>query len=204
MTTRTRGRPSKFSPAIRKKILACLRAGSTVKATCDSVGVGVSTYFEWLEIGRAHLSGTSHARMPRKVAERDDYAEFAEATTRATANGLVHAAAAFRRGMNASQGVSTITETIEETRLDKEGKPYAYRKMVVRETVEHVPGDWRAAMEYLARRDPENWARTNPQKHEHSGEVGLSWKDVIKAAEEYDAERGDDVPRAKGDWTDRE
>ncbi len=174
MTTATKGpgRTSKFTPEIRRKILARLRAGATVKATCDSVGIGQSTYFEWLEIGRAYTGGLPHDRMPRKTVDRQAYAEFVEATTRAAAGGLIRATVAFRRGMNPSKNTSVTTETFEETRLDKEGKPYLYRKTVTREFIEHVPGDWRAAMEYLARRDPDNWARVAPQRHEHTGENG--------------------------------
>jgi phage terminase small subunit len=37
---------------------------------------------------------------------------------------------------------------------------------------------------------------------EHGGEVGLSWKDVIKAAQEHDANRDDGSPRPKSDWSD--
>lgn len=56
--------------------------------------------------------------------------------------------------------------------MDKAGKPYTYRKTVTKRTVAHMPGDWRAAAEYLARRDPDNWARTAPQKLEHTGANG--------------------------------
>ncbi len=42
------------------------------------------------------------------------------------------------------------------------------------------------------------------EKTEHLGDIGLSWKDVIKAAQDHDAERDSDTPRAKGDWSDRE
>lgn len=41
-------------------------------------------------------------------------------------------------------------------------------------------------------------------KMEHMGDVGLSWKDVIKAAQDHDAERDSDTPRAKSDWSDSE
>lgn len=176
------GRPSKFTPETRKAILERLSAGSTIKATCDSVGVGVSTYMEWLEIGRAHLNDEPHDRMPRLIAEREAFAEFVEATTRAAADGMIRAAIAFRQGMNPSESVANTTETFEETRLDKDGKPYIYRKTVAKRTVTTTPGDWRAAMEYLARRDPENWARTNPQKVEHSGTVTMTWAQMLEEA----------------------
>ncbi len=120
--------------------------------------------------------------MPRLVEDRQEYADFVEATTRAQADGLIRAAVAFRQGMNPSESVATATETFEETRLDKKGKPYTYRKTVTKRTVTQTPGDWRAAMEYLARRDPENWARVNPQKIEHSGSVNMTWAQMLEEA----------------------
>jgi hypothetical protein len=177
-------RPTKFTPDVREKILARLAAGSTIRTTCDSVGVGESTYFEWVEIGNAYINEQPHERMPEDEAEKQAFAEFAEASTRAVADGLIQAAIAFRQGMNPSKSTSDTTETLEETRLDKEGKPYTYRKTITKRTTTQTPGDWRAAMEYLARRDPENWARVNPQKVEHSGTVSLTWEQMLKQASE--------------------
>lgn len=165
-------RPTKLNADVQQKIVERLQAGSTIKATCDSVGLGVSTFYQWVEIGEAYLADLDHARMPRLIAEREAYAEFAEATTRAQADGLIQAAVRFRQGMNPYDTESVTTETFEETRLDKEGKPYTYRKAITKRTVAHFPGDWRAAAEYLARRDPENWARQAPQKLEHTGANG--------------------------------
>jgi hypothetical protein len=167
-----KGRPSKFTPETRKAILERLAAGSTIKATCDSVGVGVSVYHLWIEIGNAIQNGEGHKNAPTDEASRQDYLDFLEATTRASAEGLIRAAIAFRQGMNPSESVSNTTETLQETRLDKNGKPYTYTKTITKRTVTQTPGDWRAAMEYLARRDPENWARVNPQKVEVTGKDG--------------------------------
>jgi transposase-like protein len=166
------GRPSKFTPETRATILECLQSGATIKATCDSVGIAESTYFGWVDIGRAHINGEPHPHMPKTLEKRQAFSDFLEAVTRAQAEGLIHATIAFRQGMNPSETVSSTTETLEETRLDKEGKPYTYLKTVTRHTITRIPGDWRAAMEYLARRDPDNWARTAPQKVEHTGENG--------------------------------
>lgn len=175
------GRPAgrtRFTPELRQKIIERLQAGATIKATCESVGLGTSTYYEWLDIGRAHLSGETHYRMPRNLVERQDLADFAEATTRAIADAFIHASIAFKQGMSPSKTVATTSETTEETRVNpKTGELYTYRKTINRTTTTQAPGDWRAAMEYLARRDPEEWARTNPQKVEYSGEVHITYED---------------------------
>ena len=183
-------RPSKLTPDMQSKIITRLSAGSTIKATCDSVGIGVSTFYQWLEIGNAHLDGVPHDRMPRLIAERDAYAEFAESATRAQADGMIQAAIRFREGMNPSESEAVTTETQVETRLrkvkNKDGsiveEPYEYKKTITRKTVTHNPGDWRAAMEYLARRDPANWA--NAQKHTGADGKDIAikhtWENMIK------------------------
>jgi transposase-like protein len=165
-------RPTKLTPDVQQKIIERLQAGSTIKATCDSVGIAESSFYLWVAIGEAHAKGETHANMPRKITERDTYSEFSEAVTRAQADGLIQAAVRFRQGMNPYDQEAVTTEVFEETRLDKNGNPYTYRKSVVKKTITHMPGDWRAAAEYLARRDPENWARQAPQKMEHTGANG--------------------------------
>lgn len=158
------GRPSKFTPEVRRLIVDRLQAGATIAATCDNVNISHQTFLNWLERGRKATSG--------------EYFDFLEAVTRAQSQGLVHAAAAFRQGMNPSESVAVTTEAIEETRINpKTGEAYTYRKSITRRTVTQMPGDWRAAMEYLARRDPDNWARSTPQKIEHSGKVEITWQD---------------------------
>lgn len=157
-------RPTKLTPELQKDILDRLRAGSTIKSTCDSVGIGESTYYQWVDIGNAYLDGQDHDRMPRLVKDREAFAEFAEEATRAQAEGMITAAIRFKQGMEPSESVSETTKTMTETRLDKNGTPYEYTKRETTRTITKHPGDWRAAMEYLARRDPDNWAR---QKIQH-------------------------------------
>jgi hypothetical protein len=178
---------------MQAKIIERLAAGSTIKTTCDSVGIGETTYYQWIAVGNAHLDGLPHEKMPRAIVDRDALAKFAEEATRAIANGMITAAIRFKEGMNPSESESVTTETSVETRLRKVKKdgaiieePYEYRKTVTRKTVTHNPGDWRAAMEYLARRDPENWARTAPQRTEIANAPGetlrhtVTWEDMIK------------------------
>lgn len=180
-------RPTKLTPDMQEEIVRRLRAGATIKATCDSVGIGTTTYYLWHEIGNAHLDKQPHDRMPRKVADREIYVAFVDATTRAQADGLIQAAIAFRTGMNPSQQVSNTTETVTETKLrtvkHKDGTveqvPYEQTKTINKRTTADMPGDWRAAMEYLARRDPDNWARQKIS-HEHTGKDGEDLKIIFK------------------------
>jgi len=183
------GRKTKLNPQIQEAIVTRLKTGATIKATCDSVGLGETTYHQWVAVGNAYLEGEKHAKMPRLVVEREALAEFAEQTTRARSDGMIHAAARFREGMNPSESVTEHTETTTETRLRTvkredgatEQVPYEHIKETTKRIVSHQPGDWRAAMEYLARRDPAEWAR---QKLEIKVET---WQDEyikhIKAGE---------------------
>jgi hypothetical protein len=168
---RLNGRSSKFTPELRQKIIDRLQAGATIKTTCESVGIGHATYHLWIDIGNSLIRGEVHPRLPRKT-DAQDFIDFVDNTTRAIADGLIHATVAFKRGMNPSESVSNTSETVEETKVNpKTGELYTYRKTINRRTVTSMPGDWRAAMEYLARRDPDEWARAVAQKIEHSGTI---------------------------------
>ena len=172
-------RPTKLTPDLQEDILRALRAGATIESTCDSVGIGVSTFYMWVAVGEAYRDKQPHDKMPRKIKDREALSEFSEQVTRAKANGLIHATVRFREGMNPSQTVSNITETVTETRLrtvkkpdgSTEQVPYEHTKTTNRRMITDSPGDWRAAMEYLARRDPEHWARQTIH-HEHTGKDG--------------------------------
>jgi hypothetical protein len=163
-------RPTKLDTDLQEKIVTRLSAGATIQATCDSVGIKKQTFYNWMKRGEKEKEG--------------EFFDFFDAATRAIADGLITATIRFREGMNPSQQEAVTTETSIETRLRKvkttDGKiveePYEYKKTVTRKTVTHVPGDWRAAMEYLARRDPENWARQAPQKHEVAGDLTIILK----------------------------
>jgi hypothetical protein len=174
-------RPTKLTPDMQHMIITRLSAGSPIETTCDSVGIHKDTFYQWLLKGEA-------GKAP--------YADFADAVARAKADGLIQAAIRFREGMNPSDVEAVTTETSVETRLRKvkmkDGsiveEPYEYKKTVTRKTVTHAPGDWRAAMEYLARRDPKHWA--NVQKNEHMGKDGgkiqFEWSQVMQVLTDDD------------------
>jgi hypothetical protein len=85
--------------------------------------------------------------------------------------------------MNPADIVTEHTETTTETRLrtikredgSTEQIPYEHTKETVKRIVSHQPGDWRAAMEYLARRDPAKWARQKVDI-DHGGKLTIEVK----------------------------
>lgn len=79
------GRKLTLTEDLKINICRILEDGTTVKDACAIVGIGQSTYFEWVAIGNAYRNGENHERMPKRIADREMFAEFAEATTRARA-----------------------------------------------------------------------------------------------------------------------
>lgn len=51
------GRPTKFTPEVREKILAAIRAGNYAGVAADYAGVGETTFYRWLQKGREAKSG---------------------------------------------------------------------------------------------------------------------------------------------------
>jgi hypothetical protein len=137
------GRKSKLTDDRQRKIVGLLEKGATDKDACTSVGIDESTFYLWLKDGKEQKS-------PEKI-------EFLEAVTRARAKVNVLATNTLRLGMLPTELETETTETITETRLKKDGTLYEYQKTTTRKSVATQPGDWRAAVEWLKRRDPEHW-----------------------------------------------
>ncbi len=137
------GRQSKLTAKRKATIIELLSKGATDKDVCASVGIDESTFYGWLKDGR-------EKRSPTKI-------EFLEAVTRARASARLVAVESVRSGMLPIEIISETQETITETRLTKDGKPYEYSKTINKRMVQQQPGDWRAGIEYLKRRDPEHW-----------------------------------------------
>lgn len=145
-------RPTKLTPDIQRDIVAALSSGATIQKTCEFIGIHKSTFYDWLERGRRAKSGI--------------YSDFSDAITRAQSSAHVRAAAVLRGAMDKQNTVTDSTETIMETRLrkikNKEGMieevPYEYRKTITRQSITTTPPDWRAAVEFLKRRDNKHWS----------------------------------------------
>lgn len=129
------GRKTKYTPEIHKQIVDLIATGNTIKATCAYVGISDETFRRWLE----------------KV-------DFLADIERAKGQAHIGAVFAIRSAIQGQQETSTITETFSETRLDKNGEEYTYKRTTTKNVITNVPADWRAAIDYLKRRDPEHWS----------------------------------------------
>lgn len=142
------GRKSKLNPTIQQDIVNLLTIGATIEDACARVGISPPTFYNWVNAGQSAESGA--------------HFEFFNAVTHAQSSARVKAVAAIRNAIVGAEQNDDTTETVTEIRLrkSKEGEqvPYEYTKTVRRKTVVNYPPDWRAAIEYLKRRDNKNWS----------------------------------------------
>ena len=132
-----RGRKGKFTIELVNTIVALLEGGNSDGDTCALVGISQETFYAWARTKPDFAEAVGHARSKARRA----------------------AVAAWRQGMLPTTTVADATETFSETRINaRTGEPYTYTRTKVTKTVTNHPADWRAAAEYLKRRDPFNWS----------------------------------------------
>lgn len=139
------GRNTKLTANIQREVVRLLKKGATIADTCNYVGIHVDTYFEWLKRGEA---------------DESPFSEFSEAVTRAQAAAHIKAVEAIKTALDPLTTNSTTTETYTETRISPFGKEFEYKEVKKRENITVAPPDWRAAVEYLKRRDPKHWSES--------------------------------------------
>lgn len=136
-------RRSKLTPETIRTLEQLLSDGNTDKDACAAAGIHPATFYDWLKQG--------------EQATRGKYSEFSDAVTRARATARQRAVAAIRHALVGFERKETYTE-----RIERDGK--VFEKTSIK-TIQEAP-DWRAAVEYLKRRDPEHWSeKINHEQH---------------------------------------
>lgn len=137
------GRPTKFTEEVRQRIIEAISIGASLPAAAAHAGVAQQTVRNWLKLGKDQTEG--------------EYFEFLEGFTRARDKAELAAITAFRTGLTATSEVKMNTEEFSETRLDREGKPYTYKRTRTTKSEIKRPADWRAGLAWLERRNANRW-----------------------------------------------
>lgn len=147
------GRKTKLDKTVQNKIVKVLKTGATVADACRYAGITTTTYYNWIERGETG---------------EPEFLEFLDASTRAQVDAKVVAIDTLRNAMSPTISRTRKIHTVTELKENIYGKPYEYKKVDEYETIIDMPGDWRASVEYLKRRAPEEWSE------KHILELGLT------------------------------
>lgn len=148
------GRPTKFTPETRQKILTALTNGNTYEASAQYGGIGYAIFRQWLKRGEEEAEG--------------EFLEFLEAVKKAEAQAEVASIARIR---SAASGQRVIKS--ETVRVTTDGEQITEREY------QYVPPQWQADAWFLERRKPQDWARR--ERHEVSQtSVNINWDDLTE------------------------
>lgn len=137
------GRKTKLTPALQKQLVKLLKTGVTVRDACAHLDISEKSYYEWLQRGEA---------------DETPFREFREAVIAAHNDAKITAIGTLRGAMSPYRQTTKSTEKYTETRVNKiTGELYDYVEKREKKTVTLFAGDWRAAVEYLKRRHPDEW-----------------------------------------------
>lgn len=161
------GRNTLLTPELHKAIVDSLTLGCPIVDACQHVGITETTFYNWRNRGQAELARLEEPKARERQSEAP-FVKFFEDTTRAQAEARRAAVASIRQayGLRGITTENVTTKTVSETKLRKKRlpdgtvveEPYTWTRTETTKTVSQYPSDWRAAMEFLKRRDKENWS----------------------------------------------
>ncbi len=80
-----RGRPSKFTPERKNRILSLINAGNYLDTACQAAGVTYATYREWVKRGQKEYDRLEESSRAKPRESEKDYLDFFEAVQKAEA-----------------------------------------------------------------------------------------------------------------------
>lgn len=142
-----------------------LGKGYTDRDVCAQLGVSKSSFYNWLNIAEAIRDERDYPGVPEDDEQRQLFLDLLDGVTRARAAANRVAVDSLRAGMTKTVTTVKTEDVYTETRVNKHtGELYEHKETRIITTKTTHPGDWRAAIEYLKRRDPEHWS----EKFEHA------------------------------------
>lgn len=162
-------------PTLAPRIQAALERGLTVAMACAECGITQDTYYRYVR----------------------EISEFSEMVTRAQQTAHIKAVEVFRSGyLEGSKEnhveINEFTETRTKKGKDKDGNetviPYTYVKKTTTKKVVERPADPRIAVEWLKRRDSQNWSEKLYLEFELDIGKVLEWARLLK---DFDLSAGD-------------
>ena len=148
-------RPLRLTPALTKNIEQLIRNGCVISDVCKAVGIGTSSYYEWLNAGKAiHEGDKENPYLPSKPRRRKNETDEALEKRREQHEEKRQLLLTFYIRISAAEAMS-MTDMVAMVRSAA------------------ISGDWKAAAWFLERRDPDNWSlrHMGREKIELSGEV---------------------------------
>lgn len=138
------GRPSKFTPTVRKVLIDGITAGLTYKHVCQIAGIDYESFNNWRKIGEA-------------LDEPDDegYFDFFVALTRAESNASLSMMATIRKVAQGYKIKRPFTDRAGRIVTDRDGNPVLID--------DEILADWRASAWWLERRYPEEYGKTRTE-----------------------------------------
>lgn len=148
VSQKTRGRPSKLTSELRRRICKLLKAGDHIKTVCDTTNITQSTFYLWRDRGETDLEQNLET----------EFSEFSEAVRRARA---IAESRNVQRVLKSARGGEVVTRTTVKVENGVEVRTVSSQQL---------PGDWRAAAWWLEKSFPQRWG--NRTRLEHSGPDG--------------------------------
>ena len=146
-TPRGKGRPSKFTPEIRKALIDTITAGLTYTHACQIVGIDYDTFNKWRLKGNRETKG--------------DFFDFVGELTLAETQTALSMMATVRK---CAQGYK-----IKRKFVNKNGDLITYD--------EDIPSDWRASTWWLEHRYPEEYGKQRIEHTgKDGGPVAMTFK----------------------------